>query len=102
MKRKIGRAHIDHSGSTLDSLLAEDGILDAVEAVAVKRVIAWQLAAAMKTKRITKKEMAARMRTSRSQLDRLLDPDNPAVHLDTIRRAAKAIGKRIRLELIDA
>lgn len=102
MKRKNRRSPIDHSGSTLDSLLAEDGILEAVEAVAIKRVIAWQLAAAMKKKNITKKEMALRMKTSRSQLDRLLDPHNPAVHLGTITRAAKALGKRLRLELIDA
>ena len=64
---------VDHSG-TLDSLLEEDGILAEVEAVAVKRVIAWQLQEIMKAGRITKIAMAARLGTSRSQLDRLLDP----------------------------
>jgi DNA-binding Xre family transcriptional regulator len=92
----------DHSGSTLDSLLQEDGILEEVEAVAIKRVIAWQLAEIMRAKKISKKTMAARMRTSRSQLDRLLDPDNAAVHLATITRAAKVVGKKIRIELVDA
>jgi DNA-binding Xre family transcriptional regulator len=93
---------LDHSGSTLDSLLRDDGILEEVEAVAIKRVIAWQLAEIMRAKKISKKTMAARMRTSRSQLDRLLDPDNAAVHLATITRAAKVVGKKIRLELVDA
>lgn len=92
----------NHSGSTLDSLLKDDGILEEVEAVALKRVIAWQLAKIMRAKKISKKAMAARMHTSRSQLDRLLDPDNAAVHLATITRAAKVVGKKIRLELVDA
>ena len=100
MNRK--RKKPNHSGSTLDSLLQEDGILDEVEAVAIKRVIAWQLAEIMRAKKISKKTIAARMRTSRSQLDRLLDPDNAAVHLATITRAAKVVGKKIRLELVDA
>ena len=100
MNRK--RKKPDHSGSTLDSLLQADGILEEVEAVAIKRVIAWQLAEIMRAKKISKKTMAARMRTSRSQLDRLLDPDNAAVHLATITRAAKVVGKKIRLELVDA
>jgi hypothetical protein len=86
-------------GSTFDSLLREDGILEEVEAVAIKRVIAWQLAHIMKTKKISKKAMAARMRTSRSQLDRLLDPDNPSVTLATLRRAASLVGWRLRVEL---
>jgi antitoxin HicB len=100
MKKPARKAN--HSGSTLDSLLQEDGILEEVEAVAIKRVIAWQLAQIMKTKKISKKTMAARMRTSRSQLDRLLDPKNGSVQLATIKRAAKVVGKKIRLELVDA
>jgi antitoxin HicB len=92
----------NHSGSTLDSLLKDDGILEEVEAVALKRLIAWQLAKIMRAKKISKKAMAERMHTSRSQLDRLLDPDNAAVHLATITRAAKVVGKKIRLELVDA
>jgi len=92
----------DHSGSSFDSFLEEDGILDEVEAAAIKRVIAWQLEAAMKAGKISKKAMAARMGTSRSQLDRLLDPENSGVHLETITRAARAVGKRLRMEMIDA
>lgn len=100
MKRKRNMAK--HSGSTLDSLLKEDGILEEVEAVAIKRVVAWQLAQGMKAKKISKKAMAERMKTSRSQLDRLLDPKNAAVQLSTITRAAKVVGKKLRLELVDA
>jgi hypothetical protein len=100
MKRKQKKTK--HSGSTLDSLLNEYGILEEVEAVAIKRVVAWQLAQGMKVKGLSKKAMAARMRTSRSQLDRLLDPDNAAVQLSTITRAAKVVGKKIRMQLVDA
>jgi hypothetical protein len=92
----------DHSGSSFDDFLEEEGILDEVDAVAIKRVVAWQLAEAMKAGRITKKAMAERMGTSRSQLDRLLDPANGAVHLDTIAKAARAVGKRLRIEMVDA
>lgn len=92
----------DHSGSTFDSFLEEEGILDEVETVAIKRVIAWQLVEAMKAGKISKKAMAERMGTSRSQLDRLLDPENSAVQLQTIARAARAVGKRLRMEMINA
>ena len=89
----------DHTGSTFDSFLEEEGILDEVETAAIKRVIAWQLAEAMKAGKISKKTMAERMGTSRSQLDRLLDPESSAVHLETI---ARAVGKRLRMEMVDA
>ncbi|MFY9852796.1 MAG: helix-turn-helix transcriptional regulator [Terracidiphilus sp.] len=92
----------DHSGSSFDSFLEEEGILDEVETVAIKRVIAWQLAEAMKAGKISKKAMAERMGTSRSQLDRLLDPENSAVQLQTIARAARAVGKRLRMEMVNA
>lgn len=92
----------DHTGSSFDSFLAEEGMLEEVEAAAIKRVIAWQLAEAMKAGKVSKKAMAERMGTSRSQLDRLLDPSNSAVHLQTIAKAARAIGKRLRLEMVDA
>jgi len=92
----------DHTGSSFDSFLEEEGILDEVDAVAVKRVIAWQLAEAMKAGNISKKAMAERLGTSRSQLDRLLDPQNSAVHLETIAKAARAVGKRLRMEMVDA
>lgn len=96
------REPVDHSGSALDSLLEEDGILAEVEAVAVKRVIAWHLGEIMKAGRITKTAMAARLGTSRSQLDRLLDPQNATVQLDTITRAARVVGKKLRIEMVDA
>src|SRR5271155_3361197 len=80
------KSAFDHTGSTFDSFLEDEGILDEVQAVAIKRVIAWQIAEAMKAGQISKKEMAERMGTSRSQLDRLLDPENSAVHLETLTR----------------
>lgn len=101
MRRRDKNA-FDHTGSSFDSFLEEEGIREEVEAVAIKRVIAWQLAEAMKAAKITKKEMAERMGTSRSQLDRLLDPKSSAVQLETIAKAARAVGKRLRLEMVDA
>ena len=92
----------DHSGSTFDSFLEEEGLLEEVEASAVKRVIAWQLAETMREQGVSKKAMAERMGTSRSQLDRLLDPKNPNVNLTTIARAARVVGKKLRIEMIDA
>jgi hypothetical protein len=92
----------DHTGSSLDSFLEEEGIRDEVEAVAIKRVIAWQLSEAMRSSKLTKKALAERLGTSRSQLDRLLDPENGAVHLQTIVKAAHAVGKRLRVEMVDA
>jgi len=73
-----------------------------VDAAAIKRVIAWQLSEAMKSAKLSKKALAERIGTSRSQLDRLLDPENSAVHLQTIARAARAVGKRLRIEMVDA
>ena len=92
----------DHSGSTFESFLEEEGILEEVDAVAIKRVIAWQLSQAMKTAKLSKKQLAERIGTSRSQLDRLLDPENSSVHLQTVARAARAVGKRLRIEMVDA
>jgi len=92
----------DHSGSSFDSFLEEEGIREEVDAAAIKRVIAWQLSEAMKKRKLSKKAMAERIGTSRSQLDRLLDPENSSVHLQTIARAARAVGKRLRIEMIDA
>lgn len=91
-----------HTGSSFDSFLEEEGILEETEAVAIKRVLAWQLSEAMRKRGITKKEMATRLKTSRSQLDRLLDPDNASVHLQTITRAARALGKRVSITIKDA
>ena len=85
-------------GSDFDDFLSEEGLLADAEAVAIKRVIAFQLAAMMKKNRLSKAELARRMKTSRSALDRLLDPKNASVTLQTLERAAQALGKRLRVE----
>lgn len=86
-------------GPTFDSFLEEQGIAEETREIAVKRVIAWQLAQVMEEQHINKVEMARRLNTSRAQLDRLLDPDNDSVTLGMLTRAAKAVGRTIRLEL---
>lgn len=91
-----------HIGSSLDDLFEEEGTLNEINIIAVKRVIAWQIQQEMTKRNLSKTEMAQQMQTSRSSLDRLLDPDNPAVTLDTIERAARVIGKKVRFELVDA
>jgi antitoxin HicB len=101
MKTKKKNSVARHTGSTFDSFLEEEGIREEVEAVAVKRVIAWQLAEAMRKKKKTKRALAKELNTSRSQLDRLLDPVNVAVSLQTITRAAKALGKRVTIRIAD-
>ena len=88
-----------HIGSRFDEFLEEDDLLAETEAVAIKRVIAWQIERLMTEEGLTKSEMARRMGTSRSALERLLDPSNPSVTLLTIERAAKALGKKVRVEL---
>jgi antitoxin HicB len=102
MNVRKSRKKVDHSGSTFDSFLEEEGIREEVEAVAIKRVLAWQLEQAMKNQQKTKQAMAKQLRTSRSQLDRLLDPRNVSVTLDTITRAARALGKRVIIRVTDA
>jgi len=91
-----------HVGSSFDSLLEADGTLPQVSSVAIKRVLAWQLAQEMKRRGLGKAEMARRMRTSRSALERLMDPANASVTLNTIYRAARVLGKRVSLKLVDA
>jgi hypothetical protein len=88
-----------HVGSSFSDYLKEEGLYEEVTAHAVKRVLAWQISQAMKKQRITKVEMAKRMKTSRAQLDRLLDPRNDKVQLDTVQRAAAAIGRKLHMEL---
>ena len=88
-------------GSSFDDFLAEESLLDKATAAAQKRVLAWQVADAMKKRRLSKAALAGRMRTSRSALDRLLDPDNASVTLATLGRAAAALGKRLRVEMVD-
>lgn len=88
------------STETFDEFLAGQGMLEASEDHAIKELIAEQLATAMEQQGLTKIEMAARMKTSRRQLDRLFDPAIPSVTLDTLRRAAKAVGRSLRIELV--
>ncbi|MBE7416557.1 MAG: XRE family transcriptional regulator [Ideonella sp.] len=87
-------------GGLFEDWLKEEGIHEEVTNASVKRVLAWQLEQAMKAQNLTKSEMAKRMATSRPQLDRLLDPDNGSVTLDTLTKAAAAIGRKVRLELV--
>src|SRR5260370_42116003 len=100
-KTKGAKKVFDHSGSSFDSFLEEEGIRDEVEAIAIKRVLAWQLEQAMRKQQTTKQAMARELRTSRSQLDRLLDPRNVSVSLDTMARAARALGKSLGIRITD-
>ncbi len=88
-----------HLGSSFDSLLEETGELAEVNAVAIKRVIAWEITQKMAAEHISKTKMAALMETSRSALDRSLDPANTSVTLHTLDNAARAVGKTLRIEL---
>ena len=88
-----------HFGSSFEDFLREEGIAEAVNAAAVKHVLAWQIEQEMKAQGISKNEMAKRMHTSRAYLDRFLDPNNDKVQLDTMQRAAAAVGRTLRLEL---
>lgn len=92
--REPGRA-----GMLFEDFLNEQGVYEEVTGQAVKRVLAFQLAAAMKAESISKGEMARRLETSRSQLDRLLDPDNAGVTLGALTKAARAVGRTLRVEL---
>jgi antitoxin HicB len=87
-----------HIGSDFEDVLKQEGLLADAEAVAIKRIVAFQVAKMMEKQRLTKTEMARRMKTSRSALDRLLDPTNDSITLQTLERAARALGKRLRVE----
>lgn len=86
-------------GSKFDDFLREENIYEEVNAAAIKRVVAYQIAQEMKRLKVTKTEMASRMKTSRAALERLLDPTNASVTLSTLERAASALGKTLRVEL---
>lgn len=88
-----------HIGSSFDDFLKGEGMHGDATAHAVKRVLAWEIEQAMRAQGLTKTEMAKRMKTSRAQLDRLLDPENDRVQLDTVQRAAAVLGRALRLEL---
>ena len=89
-----------HIGSSFDDFLKDEGIYEKVTARAIKRVLARQLSGLMKKQGLTKSELAKRMQTSRAQLDRLLDPENESVTLGTLTRAAQAVGRQLKMELV--
>ena len=100
VKRKAPEASTKGKvGSRVDDFLREQGTYAQTQAVAIKRVLAWQLAEEMKKQKLTKSAMAKRMETSRSQLDRLLDPENAEVQLETLTRAARAVNCELHFEL---
>jgi hypothetical protein len=86
-------------GSSVDDFLKEEGIFEEAQAQAIKEVVAWQLAEAMKERRISKSKMAAMLKTSRTQINRLLDPKND-ITLLSLQRAAAIVGRRVSIELI--
>ena len=87
-------------GSSFDDFLEDEGILEEVTEIAVKSVLAYQLAEVMKARKITKAALARQMQTSRSQIDRLLDPEREGVTLGTIIKAARVVGRRLELQLV--
>lgn len=89
-----------HIGSDFDDFLREEGILAEVEAAAIKRVIAFQVRQEMELHNLTKTDMALKMKTSRASLNRLLDPTNASVTLQTLERAALAVGKKLKIQLV--
>jgi antitoxin HicB len=87
-------------GSSFEDYLKEQGTMEETTAIAVKRVLAWQLGQAMAQEQLSKNQMAKAMRTSRSQLDRILDPDNDSIQLSTLINAARVLGRELRIELV--
>ncbi|OFW40459.1 MAG: Fis family transcriptional regulator [Acidobacteria bacterium RIFCSPLOWO2_12_FULL_60_22] len=88
-----------HMGSSIDDFLKKEGIFEEAQAQAIKEVVAWQLAEAMKKRKISKARMAALLKTSRTQVDRLLDPQND-ITLSSLQRAAAMVGRRVLIELV--
>ena len=89
-----------HMGSGIDDLLREEGVLEEFQARAIKEVIAWQLEQAMKDQKLSKRQLALLMHTSRTQVDRVLDPTDGNVTIETLQRAAAVVGRRVQLELV--
>jgi len=87
-------------GSSFEDYLREQGTMEETTAIAVKRVLAWQLGQAMAQQQLSKNQMAKAMKTSRSQLDRILDPDNDSIQLSTLINAARVLGRELRIELV--
>ena len=91
-----------HRGNDFRDFLKEEGILEEVEELAMKKVLALQLEKLIAKNEITKSEMAARMKTSRAAVDRLLDTSNPSLTISTLGKAARALGRKIKIELVPA
>ncbi len=89
-----------HRGSAIDALLREEGVLEEFQARAIKEVIAWQLDQAMKAQKLSKNKLAQMMHTSRTQVDRVLDPMNGNVTIETLQRAAAVVGRKVQVELV--
>lgn len=89
-----------HMGSGLDAFLKEEGVLEEFQAQAIKEVIAWQLERAMKEKNLSKRKLAELMHTSRTQVDRVLDPKEGNVTIETLQRAAAIVGRKVQVELV--
>jgi len=95
-KKKMGPL-----GETLEEFLESVGLREEVYDGVIKRVVAWQLEQARKKRAMTKGKLASKMKTSRSQVDRVLDPDNYTVSIQMLNRAAMALGKHLKVELVD-
>lgn len=88
-----------HMGSSIDDFMKEEGTFEETQAQAIKEVVAWQLAQAMKGQNISKNKMAAMLKTSRTQVDRLLDPSSD-ITLGSLQKAAALLGRRVMIELV--
>jgi antitoxin HicB len=88
-----------HMGSSIEDFLKEEGIFEEAQAQAVKEVVAWQLAEAMRERKISKNKLAILLKTSRTQVDRILDPKND-ITLGSLQRAAAVVGRRVMIELV--
>jgi antitoxin HicB len=95
-------SHNPHIGSAFDDCLAAEDLLTEANEIAIKRVIAWQLQQEITSQQMTKTSVAKAMGTSRAAVDRLLDPENTSVTLNTLRKAASVLGKRIKIELVES
>jgi DNA-binding phage protein len=89
-----------HAGSSIDDFLREEGVLEEFQAQAIKEVIAWQLQEAMREQGLSKRRLAQMMQTSRTQVDRVLDPNDGNVTIETLQRAAAVVGRKVHLELV--
>lgn len=95
-------ANNKHRGSTLDEFLVSERVFEEFQARAIKEVVAWQLAEAMRERKLSKNQLAKQMQTSRTQVDRVLDPDAGNVTIETLQRAAALVGRRVKVELVAA